>query len=412
MKKNQGYVLIFICFFSLKSFSQQVAINEDGSGPNLNAILDLKSPNKGLLIPRMSTGTRLSIPATRGLLVFDTTANSFWYNTGSGWQNLAVAGTGSTGWSLTGNSGTTDSTFIGTTDHRPFIIRVNNRHSGRIEPQNANTIFGYRSNNGDNGGDRGSFNTITGFQCMLINQNASHNTANGAFALRAMQLGAGNTAVGASAMQNNVAGDFNVGVGFSALITPQSGDRNTAIGAFADIASFGPTNATAIGHGAFADRSNKVRIGDPSVTIIEGQVPFTTPSDGRFKSGIQEDVKGLDFILRLRPVTYHFNAKQFDETLRNGQQTGNRPPDNEVSRAAYKEAAALRRTGFIAQEVASAAKASDYNFSGIISPKNEGDYFSLSYESFVVPLVKAVQELNAEVTRLKNELNRLKQQSR
>jgi predicted DNA-binding ArsR family transcriptional regulator len=50
------------------------------------------------------------------------------------------------------------------------------------------------------------------------------------------------------------------------------------------------------------------------------------------------------------------------------------------------------RTGFIAQEVEQAAKKSGYTFDGLKAPKTEREYYSLSYSSFVVPLVKAVQE--------------------
>lgn len=39
-----------------------------------------------------------------------------------------------------------------------------------------------------------------------------------------------------------------------------------------------------------------------------------------------------------------------------------------------------------------AADEAGYNFSGIIIPKNDKEHYSLSYESFVVPLVKAIQE--------------------
>src|SRR6266700_6950723 len=100
--------------------SQNLAVNTDGSLANPNAILDIKSGNKGLLIPRMDATARQSIPNTKGLLVYDTTTNSFWYNTGTQWQNIAntatvLAGTGS--WLLTGNSGTDSSSFLGTTDN-------------------------------------------------------------------------------------------------------------------------------------------------------------------------------------------------------------------------------------------------------------------------------------------------------
>ena len=147
--------------------------------------------------------------------------------------------------------------------------------------------------------------------------------------------------------------------------------------------SAGITNATAIGNGAMVNASNKVRIGNAAVTVIEGQVPFTSPSDGRYKYNVREDVRGLDFILKLRPVTYQFDVKKFDGLAQNA---------SYAVQASYNEATAIRRTGFIAQEVEKAAKQTGYNFSGIISPKNEKEHYSLSYESFVVPLVKSVQE--------------------
>ena len=50
-------------------------------------------------------------------------------------------------------------------------------------------------------------------------------------------------------------------------------------------------------------------------------------------------------------------------------------------------------SGFIAQEVEQAAKESGYEFSGVDKPGNENDFYSLRYSDFVVPLVKAVQEL-------------------
>ncbi len=110
---------------------------------------------------------------------------------------------------------------------------------------------------------------------MFFLDSASNNTALGSGAMTEIHTGSNNTALGAGA--NNTVGDLN--------------------------------NATAIGAGAIVDASNKVRIGNAAVTVIEGQVPFTTPSDGRYKFNVAEDVKGLDFILQLRPVTYQFDVK-------------------------------------------------------------------------------------------------------
>jgi hypothetical protein len=56
-----------------------------------------------------------------------------------------------------------------------------------------------------------------------------------------------------------------------------------------------------------------------------------------------------------------------------------------------------RMTGFLAQDVEEAARQSGYDFSGLVKPKNENDLYSLRYSDFVVPLVKAAQELSQKV---------------
>lgn len=70
----------------------------------------------------------------------------------------------------------------------------------------------------------------------------------------------------------------------------------------------------------------------------------------------------------------------------------------------------MRRSGFIAQEVEKAAMASGYNFSGIVKPKTPQEHYGLSYELFVVPLVKAVQELNDSNKKLQGENSNLKKE--
>ena len=85
--------ILFFCFIILLSQSSiaQVAINDDGANPDASAILDIKSTDKGMLIPRMTTAQRTAIssPAT-GLLVFDNETNSFWFYDGSTWGNLTT----------------------------------------------------------------------------------------------------------------------------------------------------------------------------------------------------------------------------------------------------------------------------------------------------------------------------------
>src|SRR6185503_6972880 len=105
---------------------------------------------------------------------------------------------------------------------------------------------------------------------------------------------------------------------------------------------------------------NKVRIGNAAVTVIEGQVPFSFPSDGRYKFNVKEDVHGLDFIMQLRPVTYQFDVKKFDGLSDNAANASDL-----ILQTSYDEAIQIRRSGFIAQEVEKAATRSGYNFSGL-----------------------------------------------
>lgn len=58
----------------------QVSISTDNSDPAPSAMLDIQSTDKGVLIPRMASTARLAINAPAdGLMVYDTTTESFWY---------------------------------------------------------------------------------------------------------------------------------------------------------------------------------------------------------------------------------------------------------------------------------------------------------------------------------------------
>jgi hypothetical protein len=436
----RGYTsLLFIIFlFPFLTKAQNVAINTDGSTPDATAILDVKSTNKGLLVPRMTTTQRTGItsPAV-GLLVFDTDSGSFWCYAGGKWNNLQ------SGWGLTGNSGTSAATnFIGTTDNRPLIFKVNNNLAGSIYPGFTSVSLGYLALSGNTTGinntaigesalqtnTTASYNTATGFNALFNNTIGRYNTANGASSMYSNISGENNTAVGRSSLyfnttgstntavgdqsldgnttgdantavgvhsiRGNTTGNYNTGIGNEALAFNVTGIGNTAIGSGASVTSSNLQNATAIGFNAFVSSSNKVRIGNSVVTAIEGQVPFTSPSDGRYKYNVKEDIKGLDFILRLRPVSYNFDVKKFD-----AQYSSKDEKVNDFMQASYTKASAIRRTGFIAQEVEQAADQSGYDFSGIIKPETEKDHYSLSYESFVVPMVKAIQELSKKADR-------------
>ncbi len=82
MKKLVALIVLFAISHAV-SYSQNVAINNDGSPPDAAAILDIKSNSKGLLIPRMTEAQRGTInPAPQALMIYQTdgTSPGFYYN--------------------------------------------------------------------------------------------------------------------------------------------------------------------------------------------------------------------------------------------------------------------------------------------------------------------------------------------
>lgn len=187
------------------------------------------------------------------------------------------------------------------------------------------------------------------------------------------------------------ADDYNVFIGSNAGYDTR-GDYNVVVGAFANTLQ-GLNNSTALGSSADVTASNQVRIGNAAVSSIGGYAGWTNLSDGRFKSDVKEDVPGLDFITKLRPVTYHLDMDNIAKFL-------NRPDSLRLKDAEAAKGAMLQ-TGFVAQEVEEAAREAGYDFSGVDRPKSENDFYGLRYAEFTVPLVKAVQELSAQNIELK-----------
>jgi trimeric autotransporter adhesin len=267
---------------------------------------------------------------------------------------------------------------------------------------NLNTANGHSSLYSNTTGYQ---NTAVGGQSLYSNTTGYRNTALGMYALNANLLGANNTATGSFALYTNNMGNNNTGHGYRALNANTTGSYNTAQGSYALDDNFGGnyntavgynsgpavdllSNTTAIGYLAAPTASNQVRIGNTSVTSIGGQVAWTVFSDGRFKKDIKEDVSGLDFIKKLRPVSYTVDKVGLNKFLHVNDSSSN---PSEV------KSIPVRQTGFVAQEVEALVKKSGYVFSGVDAPENENDPYGIRYDEFVVPLVKGMQELTARL---------------
>ena len=127
--------------------------------------------------------------------------------------------------------------------------------------------------------------------------------------------GTENTAIGINALQNNTNGRVNTAAGAGALASNTRGDANTAIGHGADVSQGDLFNATAIGNGAIVNASNKIRLGNFIVTVVEGP-PYSTVSDKNAKENFKpvdaEEV--LQKIRAMNVTSWNYigqDAKQF-----------------------------------------------------------------------------------------------------
>ena len=145
----------------------------------------------------------------------------------------------------------------------------------------------------------GAGNTASGTGALVSNIIGIYNTANGFYALPTNTVGNYNTASGALTLYANTTGSNNTASGFQALSDNTTGSDNTAIGYGADVSAGNLVNATAIGAGALVNASNKIRLGNSGVTVIEGQVPFTSSSDKTKKENFRP-VDGEEVLAKMR----------------------------------------------------------------------------------------------------------------
>ena len=289
----------------------------------------------------------------------------------------------------------------------------------------GNTAVGSRALDANTDGDRNTAvgngalgGSTLGNECTAVGFDAQGNTFgefNTSVGYRAIPggLGSYNTAVGHRAGQVFTTTTYSAALGHQALGVVTAGGSNTGVGSFAGPNLSTASNTTSLGYQATCTAGNMVRVGNSSVTSIGGYAGWTNISDARVKDDVRTDVPGLAFINQLRPVTYHLNVDRIASHLNEDTQAdkhGNRVPSTASPEEieARAEKAALRYTGFIAQEVDAAAKATGFDFSGIDRAGGGDDLIGLRYAEFVVPLVKAVQEQQAQLDEQRKEIEALR----
>lgn len=333
---------------------------------------------------------------------------------GTSWtpSSLPVA---STDWAVNGNSGTNATTnFIGTTDNISLNFRVNNTRAGKIDNTSSNSTFmGLNSGPATISSVENTFygaatgklltsgaaNNFFGFAAGGVNTTGTQNSFFGHTSGALTTTGNQNSFIGNDAGFANTSGSNIVAVGYGAGSANDISSSCTFVGFDADQAvTTDFTNSTALGNTSRITASNQVRIGNATVTSIGGFANWTNVSDKRFKTDVKETVPGMEFINKLRPVTYHLDINAINKFVKL----------ENADAASVKAKSAELQSGFIAQEVEEAAKKTGYDFSGVDKPKSEEDFYGLRYAEFVVPMVKGMQELDAENKKLKMENEELK----
>lgn len=203
-------------------------------------------------------------------------------------------------------------------------------------------------------------NTAVGTQSMFNNLTGNNNSAFGYYSLYSNQTGIRNIALGFTALYGNVSGNENTAVGNQSLYNLTAGNNNIGIGSDAQV----PSNTG----------SNQVRIGNTLISYAGVQVAWTITSDRKWKENIKSSELGLSFISKLRPVSYFRKNDQGKRT----------------------------EYGFIAQDVEETLIEAGIKNSGIITKDDNGNY-EMRYNDLFAPIVKAIQELQAQNDELKNE---------
>lgn len=216
----------------------------------------------------------------------------------------------------------------------------------------------------------GSYNIAMGRYSLQINSGFS-NTAIGSHAATQNTTGGNNTVIGESAFSDNTSGSYNTAIGTYSMKSNKTGSNNTSLGYNIDFTNT-TNNSTAIGANTSITTSNTIQMGNSAITTAKVQVAWTITSDRRWKSDIKNSDLGLDFIIKLRPVSY---LRKNDETKKT-------------------------EYGFIAQELEETLNKIGVTNAGILSKDGEGMY-QVRYNDFIAPMVKAIQEQQTQIEELK-----------
>ena len=265
--------------------------------------------------------------------------------------------------------------------------------------ENAGSAITIGSNNvmiGNHAGDA----MVVEQRCVGIGKNAlsAHRT------VHSDVQDTGNTAVGFFAGALITTGELNTCIGHNALATRlTTGNKNIGIGSGVNLNNADNSHAIVIGHNIEGNENRFTfgKSGNLVENIFTSNANFAQSSDERLKTDIEDNTLGLDFIDELKTKTYKWKAS--NELDKDDPQLVQRyDEENQMDTD-------VLMYGMLAQDVKVLLdKYGHEKFTGW----SEDAYGvqNLSREMFVIPLIKAVQELSQKVKELETELSELKEE--
>jgi len=247
-------------------------------------------------------------------------------------------------------------------------------------------------NAGGDGVVTGNLNVLVGKDAGKDMTSGNSNTIVGADSGLAMTGAANNTIVGYNS------GDIVTGSG-NTFLGKESGDGvtggadNICIGRNATLASATTSNAITLGIG-INTAANNFAFGKASNVVLndfDEDAAFSRASDQRLKTNITAASLGLNFVNDLRPVTYKWKASG-DLDANDSELAHLRVADDDGNIINHMTTD-LTMHGLIAQEVKTALDTANVsNFKGWSEDRFGVQH--ISREMYVIPLIKAVQELS------------------
>lgn len=168
----------------------------------------------------------------------------------------------------------------------------------------------------------------------------------------------------------------------------------------------------AIGRNAYVTGNDQGQLGDSGTTVYANKA-IAIRSDARDKLDVKDSTLGLDFIMKLRPVEYRLNFREAYHDIEEVKDKDGNVIDTIATTVPNDGSRAGKRfhCGLIAQEVESTLEEMGRDWAGLIDGKRDGgaDRYSVIYQEVIGPMIKAMQEQQAQIEELKSQVTALLQ---